>query len=399
MPDSALDGIKVLDLTHHFAGPYCTKLLADYGAEVMKIERPVTGDPARMIGPFAGDDPHPDKSLPFAYLNTSKKSVTLNLKSEEGRRIMMRLIEDADLLVENFSPRVMPSLGLDYDTLRAVNPSLVMVSISNFGQDGPYRDYRATDIVAYALGGLMYIFGENGMPPLKHALRQAQFKAGTNAAGAALIALMHRDFTGAGQHVDVSVHEAMASAMRDTTSLYAYSGAIRGRQPAASGEIPRAPLEASDGYVVPIFLGGVSWNDMAAFLGSDELASERYSTASGRVANAEALQDAAEAAFKRRTKREWFEDAHARRYPFGIVNSPEEVVDNPQFRAREFFQDIEHPVAGTLAMPGAPFRMSETPWRAWSPAPSLGQHNLEVLCGRLGCSQSDVKRLAAEGVI
>ena len=148
MPDAALDGIKVLDLTHHIAGPYCTKLLADFGAEVTRIERPGTGDHARQIGPFVHDQPHPDKSLLFLYLNTNKHSVTLNLKHDTGKQILTTLVQDADLVVENFSPRVLPSLGLDYEALKRLNPRLVMVSISNFGQTGPYRDYKATDIAS-----------------------------------------------------------------------------------------------------------------------------------------------------------------------------------------------------------------------------------------------------------
>ena len=174
MPEGALEGVKVLDLTHHIAGPYCTKLLADFGAQVVKVERP-GGDPARNMPPFFHDEQDAEKSLLFLYLNTNKRSVTLNLKSSEGIHIIEQMVRDTDILVENFSPDVLPSLGLDYPALRELNPSLVMVSISNFGQTGPYRDYQATDIVEYALGGLMYIFGAYDREPLKHALHQAQF--------------------------------------------------------------------------------------------------------------------------------------------------------------------------------------------------------------------------------
>ena len=223
----ALEGIKVLDLTHHIAGPYCTKLLADFGARVTKIERPGSGDPARAMPPFAGDDPHPDKSLPFLYLNTNKRSVTLDLKSETGRQILRRLADESDLVVENFRPRTMPSLGFTYESLSATNPSLVMVSISNFGQTGPYRDYEATDIVEYALSGLQYIFGDNDREPLKHGFNQAQFKAGTDAASAALIALFHRAMSGKGQWVDISIQECVATGLRDTTSAFAYTARLQ----------------------------------------------------------------------------------------------------------------------------------------------------------------------------
>ena len=240
MQDRALQGVRILDLTQHVAGPYCTKLLADFGAEVIKVERP-QGDPARSLPPFASDEPHQERSLLFAYLNTNKKSITLDLKTATGKSLLHRLLADTDVLVENFAPRVMPSLGLDYDSLSAINPSLVMVSISNFGQTGPYRDYKAADIVHYALGGLMYIFGSADREPLKHALRQTQFKAGTNAATAALIGWYHQQFTGEGQRIDISIQECVASALRDTTSLYTYAGSTRQRQPAYTGDMPRSP--------------------------------------------------------------------------------------------------------------------------------------------------------------
>lgn len=399
MSAQSLHGIKVLDLTHHVSGPYCTKLLADFGAEVVKVERPGSGDPSRGMGPFVDDDPHLDKSLLFIYLNNNKRSITLDLKTDTGKTILKKLVGETDILVENFSPRVMQSLDLDYDTLREINPTLVMVSISNFGQTGPYRDYKATDIVEYAMGGLMYLFGQNHREPLKHALRQAQFKAGTNAASGAMIALFHRQMAGEGQHVDVSIQESMVVALRDTTSMYTYSGAIRRRQPPASGEIPRGPMKARDGYAVPIFMGRADWENIVEFLDDKALNEERFSTPELRIANAEELQQALEARFQEKNRVDWFESAHAHRYPFGVVNDPKEVVENPQFVDRGYFATVDHPVAGAIRMPGAPFKMSATPWKVDSPAPTLGQDNWEVLGSRLGHSRADLLRLQAEGVI
>ena len=278
MQDRALQGVRVLDLTQHVAGPYCTKLLADFGADVIKVERP-QGDSARSLPPFAGDEPHQERSLLFAYLNTNKKSITLDLKTATGKSLLHRLLADTDIVVENFTPRVMPSLGLDYDSLSAINPSLVMVSISNFGQTGPYRDYKAADIVHYALGGLMYIFGSADREPLKHALRQTQFKAGTNAATAALIGWYHQQFTGEGQHIDISIQECVASALRDTTSLYTYVGSTRQRQPAYTGDMPRSPVPTKDGYIVPIHFGGaVDWDGVADFIDAPDLKDEAFAT-------------------------------------------------------------------------------------------------------------------------
>ena len=399
MPDTALDGIKVLDLTHHIAGPYCTKLLADFGAEVVKIERPGSGDPARRMGPFFHDEPHLEKSLLFLYLNTNKQSVTLNLKTHSGRHILKRLVHDFDVVIENFSPRVLRSLGLAYEDLRKLNTRMVMVSISNFGQTGPYRDYRATDIVEYALGGLMYIFGSEDREPLKHALHQTQFKAGTNAATAATIALFHQQLTGIGQHVDVSIQESVASALRDTTSLYTYMGAIRKRQDAHISEMYGAPAKVQDGYIIPTAYGR-GWAPAVDFLDAPELREPRFATPEGRLENAGELDEILAGLLQQREKMELFYDSHRQRgLIYGVVQDPSEVVENPQYESREYFVDIDHPIAGNAIYPGAPFTMSETPWNARSPAPTLGQHNRDVLCDGLGYSLNELTQLRASGVI
>ena len=400
MEDRALQGICVLDLTHHVAGPYCTKLLADFGADVIKVERP-GGDLARSLPPFAGDEPHPERSLLFAYLNTGKKSVTLNLKTPTGISLLHKLLADTDILVENFSPRVMPSLGLDYDALSGVNPSLVMVSISNFGQTGPYRDYKAADIIHYALGGLMYIFGSADREPLKHALRQTQFKAGTNAATAALMGWYHRQFTAEGQHIDISIQECVTSALRDTTSLYTYAGSTRQRQPAYTGDMPRSPVPTADGYIVPIHFGGaVDWDGVAEFIGAPALKDEAFATPESRFDNAQALQEALEDGMTRWRKFDLMREAHRRRgHIYGVVHSPAEVLASEQYGARGYFAGIKHPVIGEATYPGAPFIMSETPWKAKAPAPLLGEHNREIFCDRLGLSLEDLNLLTASGVI
>ena len=400
MQDRALQGVRILDLTQHVAGPYCTKLLADFGAEVIKVERP-QGDPARSLPPFASDEPHQERGLLFAYLNTNKKSITLDLKTATGKSLLHRLLADTDILVENFAPRVMPSLGLDYDSLSAINPSLVMVSISNFGQTGPYRDYKAADIVHYALGGLMYIFGSADREPLKHALRQTQFKAGTNAATAALIGWYHQQFTGEGQHIDISIQECVASALRDTTSLYTYAGSTRQRQPAYTGDMPRSPVPTKDGYIVPIHFGGaVDWDGVADFIAAPDLKDEAFATPESRFNNAQALQEALESGLAHWRKFDLMREAHKRRgHIYGVVHSPAEVLASEQYGARSYFADIEHPEFGNATYPGAPFIMSETPWQATSPAPLLGEHNREILCDRLGLSLDDLNLLTASGVV
>ena len=398
MSSGALAGVKIIDLTHHIAGPYATKLLADFGADVLKIERP-GGDPARRLPPFFHDEPDAEKSLPFLYLNTNKRSVTLNLKSETGLGILLDLLADADALVENFAPGVMASLGLDEDTLRAHNPRLVVASVSNFGQTGPWRDYRATDMVEYALGGLMYIFGAYDREPLKHALHQAQFKAGTNLASATLMALYHQRLTGEGQRVDVSIQESIASALRDVTNNYTYTGAVRRRQPNHTGDLTRLRA-VSDGYVLPNPGIGASlnWQILVDFLEAPELDDPRFDNASVRLENAEALGAILDDIFATKRKQDIFYAAHEKRFIYGVIDSPEETVNNPQIRARGYYVPIEHPDLGEITFPGAPFLMSDSPWEVHAAAPRLGEHNVTVLSD-LGYSSQDLAYLRASEVI
>jgi crotonobetainyl-CoA:carnitine CoA-transferase CaiB-like acyl-CoA transferase len=352
------------------------------------------------MGPFFHDEPGPDSSLVFAYLNAGKSSLSLNLKSAEGRDILLSLLSETDLLVENFAPNVMPSLGLDYRALRDIAPHLVMVSISNFGQTGPYRDYKATDIVEYALGGLMYIFGAYDREPLKHAFNQAQFKAGTDAASAALMALYHQRMTGRGQHVDVSIQEAVATGLRDVVNNYTYTGAIRRRQPNHSGDLQRLRTTA-DGFLLPNpgLGGGLNWDSFVEFLDLPQLDDDRFRTPSARLANAEELGRILDEHFIRQNKYDMFYGSHQRRFIFGVVQSPDEVLNDPQFDHRGFFVDVEHASMGTLKFPGAPFNMEATPWRSERFAPSAGEHNGEVLGDRLGFTAEQQAYLRSEGIV
>jgi len=360
LTERALEGVKVLDLTHHISGPYCTKLLADFGAEVLKIERP-GGDPARRMAPFLNDEADPEKSLVFAYLNTNR---------------------------------------LDFEALQEINPGLVMTSISNFGQTGPYRDYKAADIVEYAMGGLLYISGAYDREPLKHAFNQAQFKAGTDAASATLMAMYHQRLTGDGQRVDVSIQEAVATGLRDVVNNFTYSGAVRRRQPNHSGDLSRIRASA-DGHLTPNpgIGAGLNWNTLVEFLDLPELDDEKFETPSARLVNAEELGRILDEYFIKQNKYERFYAAHEKRFIFGVVQSPEEVMADPQFEARNYFVDIDHPELGTLKYPGAPFEMSGTPWEARSPAPTLSQHNQEVLGARLGHTPEQLAQMRALGVI
>ena len=384
MNPQALKNVRVLDLTHYISGPYCTKLLGDFGADVIKIENPLVGDPCRKMPPFDEANPNSNDSLLFQYLNTNKKSVELDLKSDLGHLAAEKLVKDSDILVENFRPGTLASYGLSESKLRTLNPNLVVVSISNFGQTGPYRDFEATDLVFYALGGLMFIFGSINKSPLKHAFHQAQFKAGTNAASAALMAFYEMINSGTGQKVDISIQESMAAAVRDTTTSYAASGIVRTRQTLMNGELPRAPIQVKDGYIVPITFGSTDWNKTANLLGDESLADPKFQTPEGRRMHAEEFENLVKAAFIRRGKHELFYGAHSHReLVYGLVQDAADLIENPQYQHDQYFQSIGNSGSDTPKFPGRPFKLSKTPWNIQTTAPALGQHTEEILFNKL----------------
>ena len=401
---SALDGVKVLDLTHHVAGPFCTRYLADFGADVVKVERPRTGDPARAYGPFAGDDPHPDKSGVFLYLNMNKRGVTLDLKSVAGKEIALRLVQWADVLVESFRPRVMPSLGLSYDALRGLNPRLVMTSISSFGQDGPYRDFEATELVAFAMGGTMIGTGISDREPVKYAGTVALRQAGLAAALATVTTLYGAEDSGQGAHVDLAVMETQSGSQdRTVTRLLAHqhTGDLFPRETigvmAASGTWP-----CKDGYInlrgegnrFPLALRMIGRLDL--------LEDPRFSHVDqwSKAENAQIFNHEYMLPWlMERTKKEVWEAAQAERILSGPTNTAEDVLNDQHFRSRGVWAQVEHPVAGNLTYPGRPFVMEATPWQVRRPAPTLGQHNDEVYGGLLGYTRPQLTRLAAAGVI
>jgi CoA:oxalate CoA-transferase len=399
MSKQALSGLKVLDLTHHIAGPLCSRLLADLGAEVIKIEKPGDGDTARRVGPFFGDDPDPEKSIPFLYFNFNKQGVTLNLKTAGGKDIFKQLILWADILVENFAPRVLPGLGLDYETLAKINPALIMTSISNFGQTGPYRDYKAADIVEYALGGMLYISGAYDREPVKHGLSQAQIIAGHNASVGTLTALYCQRQTGSGQHVDVSIAESVAAMQVPHPVSYAWHGGIMRRQ-MRTWSIMNRIAPCKNGYVSPLLIAGYRpWDDLAAFLESPELAAEKFQNPAGRVIYGNELYELLATALADRTKEEIFHSAQTWRFPWTLVQDPEDLTKCPQLAARDYYVEIDHPRTGKVAYPGALAKLSQTPWQAKLPAPLLGQHNAAVYCDTLGYSKQDLVKLREQGVI
>ncbi len=401
--EQALSDVRVLDLTHYVAGPYCTKLLADYGADVIKVEKPGVGDGARRMGPFLGDDPHPEKSGLFLHLNTNKKGITLNLKTKTGTAILNQLIKDADILVENFEPRVMSGLGLDYETLEKMNPRLVMISISNFGQTGPYRDYKATELVLFAMGPHMITEGSPDREPLKFPGYKAQYLAGTHAAAATMGALFGSRATGAGQQVDISIMECLSAPPEGAARLMSY--AFSGDDPERTGHrregaYPYGYYSCKDGIILIYGIVPAFWPRIVAWMGMPELLQDpRFTAAETRPLYHGDFDAILMPWLLERTQQELVGSAQAHRLPVTPVYTIDEVLKDPQFNARGFFVDIEHPLAGRITYPGVPFKLPEAPSQPQRPAPLLGQHNNEIYCERLGYTAEDLVRLRERGIV
>jgi CoA:oxalate CoA-transferase len=397
--EQVLSGIKVLDLTRYIAGPYCTKMLADYGAEVIKIEKPGEGDPGRHMPPFYKDQPHPDTSGFFMYLNTNKKSITLNLKEASGISIIKRLIEDTDILVENFSPRIMRSLGLDYKILEKINPQLVMTSISNFGQTGPYRDFKATEVVLDGMGGWSTIIGHPDREPLKPGGYQSQFVAGLFGAIASTSGYYGAALSGTGQHVDLSIMDAVLFIQMNLTSIYTYDNIVRKRYGNRVGPFPSGILPCKDGYIGAITVTAEKWPVLCEWMGMPELVTDpRFQNAAARAQNIDALDAIMISWLMEHDRDELFREAQKRGLPFAIPVDAAMILESRHLKERGYFVDVEHPFTGKITYPGAQIKFDEKPYRL-NRAPFLGEHNTEIYCNKLGFSEGDLSRLSQIGVI
>lgn len=398
-----LDGIRVLELGGGVAAPFCAKLLADYGADVVKIEPAATGDfaggdAARNAGPFVGDDPHPDKSIPFLYLNTNKRGVTLNIGCDAGRSILHRLLAGADVLVENYTLAEKRELGLDTDGLAETYPGLVVTSITAFGQSGPYRDLPATDIIAYAMSGLMYHSGDSDREPLRNALSQSWYVAGANGATATMAALFQRLATGRGQRIDVSAVECLAAHLVQPIPYYTYMGAYKGRRPVRGSGFEEL-MPARDGYVVPSVQGSQPWSTVADLIGPEELHDPRFASGSGRIEHGEELKELLIEGLSQWDRKPLFEASGERRLVFGMAQDAGDLYQCAHLRERGFFREAEHPVAGAADYPGMGPQLSGMEYDIRRPAPLLGQHNAEIYGDELGCTAAELAQMQAAGVV
>jgi len=375
--ERSLAGLKVIDLSEWVAGPYCTKLFAELGAEVIKVERPGTGDPTRLAGPFPGEIPDPERSGLFLYLNTSKKSVTLDLESESDRTILACLIAEADVLMDTFVPGTLASLGLDDERLRELNPGLIVTSITNFGQTGPYKGYVADEITLLAMGGLLYMTGRPADAPLKMGGMLAQYCAGINGFIGSMAALVARRQIGLGQHVDIAITETVMEMLEGAIAQWSYDQQVRVRTGnAASGGWGIYPCK--DGYVAVVSGARDTFRRFAELFDEPELADPKYDSPRGRQQYRDEIEALMLPWLLEHTRQEVYERAQALHLPFGYFSEPRDLLTSRHLQVREFFVEIDHPRAGRLPYPGAPFRLSRTPMQ-FSRAPLLGEHNGELL--------------------
>lgn len=382
-PQPVLNDITVLELSQGIPGAYCGKLLAGLGGRVIKVEPP-TGELCRSMGPFAEDDPHPEKSGTFLYLNSAKQSVVLDLETETGRQACRRLATSADVLIENFAPAEAAGRGLDYETLSADNPRLIAVAITPFGQDGPYRDFLINEIVAEALGGLMYTIGLPGREPLKIGGSTALYNAGGAAFTAVMAAIWQRDSSGSGQYIDISIQEATAVTQIHSSIEASWLGTNVERRPSAL-------LEARDGWASVGLEMGVSadtWSQVCGMLGRPELANDRrFATSAVRRDNREELQQIVSDWVRGQAKEEIYHLLQSLRSIAGYVATAEDLHRSAQLRARHYFTEIEHPVVGRAMYPGAPFKIGDSAW-VTGRAPLLGEHTGDYTDGVLEAMDS-----------
>ena len=394
-----LEGIKILDLTHYVAGPYATKLLAEYGAEVIKIEKP-EGDPGRQLPPYWHDDPNPEKSGAFLYLNTGKKGITLNLKTETGRQIFKEFVKKVDVLIENFEPRVLPGLGLGFDTLKSLAPNLIYVSISNFGRSGPYRDFKGSEMVLFAISGWMQLVGEADQKPLLSGIPLAQFSAGTLAAVGCLGALWAKEASPGAQIVDISIMETMIVCMESITSRYAYNKTVLPRMGGRQSPCPCTIMPTRDGHVLAFAVSEKEWRTFCELIGRGDLMEDaRFKNRVARIAHAQELKAILMPHFLALTSQEIYQKSQEQGLGFARVNSPEDLSRWAQLEMRGWFQSIDHPVCGRLTYPGFPFQILGSSQKSPKPAPLLGQDNPEIYQKYFGYGTAELALLRERGII
>ena len=397
-PPGPLDGLRVLDLTWVLAGPYAAMLLCDLGAEVVKVERPPYGDVARTTGPFVANE-----SMYFQSVNRGKRSISIDLRSERGRELFLRLVDEADVVMENFTPGKMAALGLGPEELLARNPRLIYASTSGFGQTGPLRERPALDIIVQGMGGVMSITGYPDQPPARPGTSIGDITAGLYTAVGILAALREREVSGRGQSLDISMLDCQIAILENAVARWYATGKEPGRlgtrHPSAT---PFQAFPTADGWMVLALAWGVEsqWELFCAELGLTELVGdERFDTSLKRTENHAALEPLLFEATRRQTTDHWVEALSVYGIPIGPLNTVGQAVAQPQIAEREMIAEVEHPVAGMVKMAASPLKLSRTPGRVYGPGPAFGADTAAVLGEWLELDESAIAELADEGVV
>ena len=391
-----LDDLVVVDLSRILSGPVCTMLLADMGAHVIKVEPPPAGDDSRQWGPPFIDN----ISTYFLSVNRNKKSIGLNLKTEAARQVLWKLIDGADVLVENFRPGVLGKLGFGYEAVAARSPRVVYCSISGFGQTGPYRDRPGYDVIAQGESGMMDLTGYPDGPPTKLGASLADVVAGLYAINGILLALLARHKTGKGQHVDVSLLDGMVSTLTYQALIYLSTG----RSPKRLGRrhpsiVPYEGFQAKDGFVNIAVTNQKQWEHFCRIIGLPDLANNpRFDTMKARLTNYEELRPMLDGIISKMTRAEVIALMDGVGIPAGPINTVAEILEDPHIQAREMVIELTHPEYGPFRSLGIPIKLSDTPGVAQSAPPRFGEHNREVL-SKLGYTEEEIRRFGETGVI
>jgi CoA:oxalate CoA-transferase len=396
-----LQGIKVLEYCHTVAGGSCARHLADLGAEVIKIEQPITGDMSRRRGPFPGDLPDQEKSGLYQYVNRNKMGITLDPTQDTGRDIFLDLVQRVDVLIEDNSPAEMVRMGLNPGEICKLRPNLVVTSITPFGQDGPYAEYKAYPLNVYHGGGVGHITPEGYQdikrPPLKQGKYVSEYHGGIGAAIITLGTLLRARTHGIGGHIDFSQQEWEIGLLKTKWEIFSYQG-----MPVARNTVSRrgnSMTPCKDGYVIIILYEEHQWLRFIEVAGKDEwLLDERFADPHARADHGEALADLIADWAKDYTMNEIYHLCQPNGVPVGMVNKPADILASDQLEERGFFVEIDHPLTGTLRQPGVPYLLSSARL-TYAPAPTLGQHNEEIYCGRLGFTKENLTAMRRVSVI
>ena len=402
MTRGAFEGVKVVEYATMVSGPYCGKLLADMGADVIKVEEPPQGDPARRRGPFPGDEPHPERSGLYLYLNTSKRGITLDPEQPSGCEALQRLVEWADVLIDNHPVDRLESLGLGWGVLQRENPRLILTSITPYGRTGPRSRYKGSDLTGYHGAGLGNLLPQRSTdvsrPPVKAGGYPTGYHAGLTAALATAVSLLGRRATGRGQLIDLSEQESIVALVRGFIAPVIYHRLTWSRVPDRPPSLGR--MQCSDGYVVSYLVEDHHWRGLVELMGIPEWAAgEEWNTFPYRVGNLFKIGHKIDAWALQQKAEDFHHRGAAKGFAIGTAYNAEEVLNYRQYQARNYFVEVDHPQAGRYRYAGWPYQMSASPPRVQRPAPLLAQHNQEVFCDLLGYSAEEYRRLRESGAV